>query len=317
MARRARRRPVLTLGLALVLALGFFAVQARRRQMFEAEVGLLISEGAFAADGRPRPPGELRAFINRAIFTKDHLDTLVRKHDLVTKLQAGSLEGAKSRLRKLVEIETWHDYFEGYRDHLDPPRSARAAITFSAPDPALASAVVRDIAEIVIETQTQQATDIGNARMEGLRLLAENAAGRAVDLEKQLLRVREEAFSDRSPITNDDLLQLSKLVQVAQSSARGAEAALVDAQLGTRAVRQLGDLVHVMDRSNSFWSAISPRARLTRQIILSLLLAGLAAIALIGALDPTVLDEEDIERAGLVPIGTVLASQGQSSHSEV
>lgn len=317
MIRHARRRPVLTLGLALLLALGLFAAQARRRQMFDAEVGLLISEGAFAADGRPRPRGELRAFLTRAIFTRDRLDALVRRHDLVTKLGVGNREAAKARLRKLLEIETWHDYFEGYRDHSDPPRSARVAVTFSAPDPALASAVVRDIAEIIIETQTQQATEVGSARVEGLRLVAENAAGRAIELEKQLLRLREEAVGNQSPMTNDDLLQLSRLVQAAQGSARNAEAALVDAQLRTRAVRQLGDLVHVMDRSQTLWSAMSPRARLMRQIVLSLLLAGFASVLLVGALDPTVLDEEDIHRAGLVLLGTVLAARGESTHSEV
>jgi hypothetical protein len=317
MIRRTRRRPVLSLGLALVIALGLFAVQARRRQMFEAEVGLLIGEGAFAADGRPRPPGELRAFITQATLSESSLDALVKKHDLVKKLRAVSPEAAKARLRKLVEVNTWHNYFDGYRDGSDPPRTARGTIVVSAPDPALASALVRDMAQIVTDAQVEQAAGLGNARVEGLRLLAENAAGRAVDLEKQLLRARAEAADVQSPVAPNVLQQLATAVANAQASARQSEAALVDAQLRARATRNLGDLVHVVERGGAYWSSISSRARLARQIVLSLILAGLVTVLLVGVFDPSVLDEDDIQRAGLLPIGTVPSSWGQSSDTEV
>lgn len=314
---RTRRRPVLSLGLALVIALGIFAVQVRRRQMFEAEVGLLIGEGAFAADGRPRPRGELRAFITQAILSESSLDALIKKHDLVKKLRVASPEAAKARLRKSVEVDTWHNYFDSSRGNLDPPRSARGAIVVSAPDPALASALARDMAQIVADAQAERAAGFGNARVEGLRLLAESAAGRAVELEKQLLRARAEAADLQDPVATNVLQQLATVVENAQTSTRQAEAALVDAQLRARATRDLGDLVHVVERGSAYWSSISPRARIARQIVLSLILAGLATVFLVGLLDPSVLDEDDILRAGLLPIGTVPSSRGQSSDTEV
>lgn len=317
MIRRSRRRPVLSLGLALVIALGVFAVQARKRQMFEAEVGLLIGEGAFAADGRPRPRGELRSFITQTILADASLDALIKKHDLVKKLRVVSPEAAKTRLRNSVEVDTWHNYFDGYRRDLDPPRSARGAIVVSAPDPALASALVRDMAQIVADTQIEQAAGFGNARVEGLRLLAETAAGRAVELEKQFIRARAEAADVQDPVATSVLQQLSTVVQAAQASARQAEAALVDAQLRARATRKLGDLVHVVERGASYWSSISPSARLARQIILSLILAGLVTVLFIGVFDPSILDEDDIRRAGLLPIGTVPSSWGKSPDTKV
>jgi len=105
-------------------------------------VGLLITEGAFAPDGRPRPRGELVGFINQAAFADARLGDLIGKHDLVRRLGATDRADALARMRKLIEVHTWHDYFEGYRQGDDPPRTVRVSIGFSAPDPETALAVV-------------------------------------------------------------------------------------------------------------------------------------------------------------------------------
>jgi hypothetical protein len=273
--------------------------------MYDAEVGLLITEGAFADDGRPRPRGELRAFIIRTIFTTAQLDALISKHDLVTKLRAGSPEGARSRMRKLVEVNTYSDYFEGYRERADPPRSARVTISFSAPDPELALAVARDIGAIVAETQTRRAAEAANLRLEGLRVLAENAAGRAASLEDQLGRAKENALEQPSAVARERLAQLSGGVRVAQDAAKQAAASLVDAQLQAHAVHQLGPMIQVVKQGVPFWRTMPRGERLVRQAMLALFIGCLAALILIGSLDPAVLDEADIQRAGLIPAGRV------------
>jgi hypothetical protein len=278
---------------------------------------LLISEGAFAEDGRPRPRGELRAFINRALFTPAHLDPLIEKHDLVKRLRTGSLGGARSRVRNLIEVSTGFNYFEGYRDSSDPPRSARVEVAFSAPDPELALAVVTDIGEFIAETQASRMADIADARVEGLRILAESAAGRAIRLEERLDQAKEAVSGQPSPIFNDLMQQLSAEVAAARTAAERAEGAFVDAQLRARADRQAGALVHVVNPGLSSGRTISRAERLARQGIVSIAVAALAALILIGALDPTVLDEVDIQRAGLRAVGSLAVRRAQSPRAEV
>ena len=317
MVVHVRRRRFVTLGMALVVAMVVFALQARRRAMYEAEVGLLITEGTFAPDGRPRPRGELRAFLSHEIFTLARLDALIAKHGLVAKLRAGSQDGARTRLRKLIEVETSHDYFEGLRGQADIPRSARVTISFSAPDPDLALEVARDIGEIVADTQTRHVTEIANARVEELRVLAENAAGRALRLEDQLYRARDEAADQTGPISRDLLNQLTAVVQSAEGAARNAAANLVDAELRSHAVHQLKDLVQVVSSSAPLWKTMSRAERMTRQIILALLIGSLAAFLVVGAFDPTIMDEHDLRRAGLTPVGRVTVCRDQSRRPEV
>jgi hypothetical protein len=317
MLSRARRRPFVTVGLALALAGGIFALLARRPHMYDAEVALLITEGAFAPDGRPRPRGELRGFINHAIFTTSRMDALVSKHDLVTKLRAASREEAREELRRLVVVRTWHDYFQGYRQRQDPPRTARVTIAFSAPEPELALAVARDLGETVAETQGGRAAEVANARVEAMRAVAANAAGRAVRLEAQLDRAVENARTRPSASSQGLTEQLSRIVRTAQHAAKLAAADLVDAQLRAHAVRRLGGLVQVVDPGLPYWRVMPRNRRLTRYAILSLLVATLGAVILVGAFDPTVLLESDIQRAGIRPVGSVPVRRGQSSPTEV
>jgi len=312
-----RCHPVVTLGLALMVALGVFGLQARRRPMYEAEVGLLITEGTFAADGRPRPRGELRAFLTREIFTPEHLDSLIDKHRLVQMLRTGGRDGARARLRKLIEVDTSHDYFEGYRDQADPPRSARVHISFSAPDPELALEVAEDIGKIVAKTQTQHVTEIANARVDAMRILAEKAAGRALDLEEQLLRARQDVGDQRDIRSRDLLEQLAAIVESAQAAARQSEANLVDAQLRVHAIRELDDLVQVVSSSAPLWQRMTRAERMLRQAILAMVVGILAAVVLVGAFDPTVVDEQDIRRSGMVLVGRVPILRGQLPHADV
>jgi hypothetical protein len=317
MAVRARRRPFVTAGVFVAIATGTFAVQARRPAMYEAEVRLLISEGAFAEDGRPRPRGELRAFVNRALFTPADLDPLIERHDLVRKLCAGSMAGARSRVRKLIEINTGFNYFEGYRNHSDPPRSARVEVAFSAPDPDLALAVVRDLGEIVAETQTARMAAVADARVEDLRLVAESAAGRAISLEKQLDRAKELAKEQPSPISDGTVEQLMTEVAAARTAAERAEGALVDAQLRTRTDHQTGALVHVVNPGLSAWGSISRVERVVRHALVSIVVAAVATLILVGVSDPAVLDETDLQRAGLRAVGRLAIRRGKSPRAEV
>jgi hypothetical protein len=314
---RARHRRFVTLSLTLVLAGMFFAVQVRRPRKYEAEVGLLITEGAFAADGRPRPRGELRAFINHAISVAARLEGVISKHDLRKKLGGSSQADTVDRVRKLIEVHTWHDYFEGYRQRMDPPRSVRVTIGFSAPDPSLALAVARDLGELVAETQTAHESEVAAAHVDGLRLLAETAAARAADQYQQLGRAREEAWGHPSGAEDLRLRQLGHAAKVAEDASKSAAVNLVDAQIQALAVRRIGGLVQVVDPGLSLSDTVSRAERLVRWAVLSLFAAIFLAVILVGAADPTILDEQDLRRAGLRPLGSLPVSSGRSSGAGV
>jgi hypothetical protein len=306
-----------TLVLTLVLAAMIFAMQARRHKMYAAEVGLLITEGAFATDGRPRPRGELRAFINEVIFVTARLQNLISKHDLVKRLGGTGQADTVDRLRNLIEVNTWNDDFEGYRQRDDLPRSARVTIAFSAPDSALALAVARDLGELVAETQTARELEAAVARVDGLRVIAENATARAARQDEYLARERD--LSLRQPSTYWDLRlrQLAQSARFASQYARGAAADLFDAELQVRNLRDFRRLVQVVDPGVPPWQAVSRGHRLSRQAAVALLLAGFLAVILVGAFDPKVLDDQDLLRAGLRPLGRVPVCRGRSSRAEV
>jgi hypothetical protein len=302
---RARRRPWVTLGLTLVLAGIFVAVQARRPKMYTAEVGLLITEGVLKSDGHPRPHGELRAVIDDAIFVTARFEEMVDKHDLVKKLGLSSKAVAVAKVKKLIEVEVWQDYFDSYRRSTDPPRSAHVTIGFSAPDPETALAVARDLGELLAAAQIARESDAAAARVAGLRAIAESAAARAVRQNERARRERENLVTRPGERLAPAPEQISFATRAADQTARAAAVELFDAQLQIREIRNPGRLVQVVDPGISLWQKVPLRARLVRQAEVSLVLALFLAVVLVGALDPTVRDEQDLRRVGLQPIGSI------------
>jgi|GEM_PF-2533620 hypothetical protein len=306
---RSRCRPVATACLAAGLALMIFAAQARRPKLYEAEVGLLITEGAFSPDGRPRPRGELRAFIKDVAFADARLDDLIAKRDLVRRLGASDRAAALSRIRKLVKVHTWHDYFEGYRQRADPPRTARVTIGFSAPDPALALSVARDLGELVAETQTAHETQTLMAQIDGLRVAVGSASSESAR-QRDLLEQAERTLPARPDLGS--LLRVKQLARALESSEKASRpiaAQLLEAQLHLRTAQQIGTRVQVVDPGIPPWHTPAKSERLVRQAVLASILSLPLAVILVGAFDPTIRDEQDLRRAGLRLLGRVPSQQ--------
>lgn len=285
--------------------------------MYDAEVGLLVTEGAFASDGRPRPRGELRSFINRTAFTTAHLEALIRKHDLARKLGGSSSANVEPHVRRLISMETWHDYFEGYRQSSDPPRSARVTIGFTAPDPALALAVAQDLGKLVAETQAARLAEAANQRVEDLRILADAAGARAKTQRMEFERERWQESLEPTAGSRLRINNLSTAASAAQLAAHEATTRLVEAQLQMQATRQMGGLVEIVDPGLPLWQTASRARRLANQAILSAFLAGLLAVILVGAFDTTIRDEQDLRRIGIRPLGTVPSCDDASSRASV
>jgi hypothetical protein len=300
---RSRCRPVATACLAVVIGLVIFAAQARRPSRFQAEVGLLITEGAFAPDGRPRPRGELRDFINRAAFADARLDELIGKHDLVQRLGGGDRAATLPRMRKLIDVQTWHDYFEGYRQRTDPPRTARVTIGFTAPDPALALAVARDLGELVAETQTIRESGEAMAHVEQVRIFMASAATETAHRRREFEQAEQAASERGDPASLWRVQKTKEALEVAERAYRSAAAGLVSAQLHARVAGQLGGRVQVVDPGIPPWRTRPRAERLIRQAAVALILSLPLAVILTGAFDPTIRDEQDLRRAGLRLLG--------------
>jgi hypothetical protein len=300
---------VTTACLAAVIGLVIFAAQARRPKLYEAEVGLLITEGAFEADGRPRPRGELRVFVTDVAFADARLDGVIDKRNLVHRFGASDREAARARMRKMIEVHTWQDYFEGYRQRADPPRTARVTIGFSAPDPALALSVARDLGELVAETQTAHETQTLMAQIDGLRVAVGSASSESAR-QRDLLEQAERTLPARPDLGS--LLrvkQLARGLESAEKASRSVAAQLLEAQLHLRTVQQIGTRVQVVDPGIPPWHTPAKSERLVRQAVLALILSLPLAVILVGAFDPTIRDEQDLRRAGLRLLGRVPSHQ--------
>jgi hypothetical protein len=305
---RSRCRPVATACLAAVIGLVIFAAQARRPKLYEAEVGLLITEGAFAPDGRPRPRGELRAFVNDVAFSNARLDDLVRKHDLLPWLGTTNREAALTSMRKLIKVNTWHDYFEGYRQHADPPRTARVTIEFTATEPALALAVARDLGELLAETQTARESEKATARVEELRVLMGSAAAEAARRRAEQERAERAGGERPDPASLWRVQKTMQGLETAENTSRAVTAELISAQLYAQTVGRVGSRVQVVDPGIPPWRTATRAERLMRQVTLAALVSVPLVIMLIGAFDPTVRDEQDLVRIGMRLLGRVPGS---------
>lgn len=314
---RARRRRWTTVAVAVAVFAALFVVQLRRPGLHTAEVGLLISEGAFASDGRPRPRGELLSFINRAVFATPRLQAIVRKHDLVKALRVPSEELAVAGMRRLVRVQIWQDYFSLHRQHRDPPRTVRVTLGFSAADANLALAVARDLGGLVAETQLEREIQAADARVKARRVLAGSATARAIGLRRELERTKQVSLEKPGGEAYVSLQRLSDSVKAADKASMAAAADLVDAELHARAIRRVGNLVQVVDPGAPLWRLATRREVVMRQGILSLLVGIFVAVIVVGALDPSVRDEQDLRRAGLPQLGKVPPCQATIGSSEV
>ena len=104
------------------------------------------------------------------------------------------------------------------------------------------------------------------------------------------------------------LQRMKAAVQAADAALAALAGDLVDAQLRERAIRQVGHLVQVVDPGAPLWSTLSRAERLAGQGALSLGLGIFLAVFLVGALDPTIRDEQDLRRVRIPYLGNIPAS---------
>src|SRR5271157_2568405 len=109
--RRAVRRPLLTLAVALLAAAVLFGLQLRRPPVFGARAELLLRENALSSDRTLLSRADLRSFVENVAFSSSRLQEVMDRHGLFRAAGARSPVLALAEMRKSIEVEILQDYF--------------------------------------------------------------------------------------------------------------------------------------------------------------------------------------------------------------
>jgi hypothetical protein len=320
LVRRAGRRPLLTLALALLAVALLFALQLRRPPAFAARAELLLRENSLSTDRTRLSRADLRSYVENIAFTSSQLMDLMDRHGLFSAQIAQSPVLGLAEMRRSIEVDVMQDYFAEDRLERTPSRSARIAITFKAEEPELAMVVVRDLGMLVARAElgrhaerARQQADFANAaatqvRAEATSTHAELAAMEAASLvapAKASAAQRVKAVFLRAWLTHLER-QRGELEQ--EYLRLDLAAAAEEKQAGTR--------VHLASLQSESGEPHNNGKWLRRKAAIAGT-AGLAlAVLLVGAFDPRLYDGDDIRRAGGVALG-YLRRPHQSAQASV
>lgn len=158
MARRARRRVLITLAVSLALAAAAVAVKAKRPRKFTSEVVLQLEEGRLEAATAPISSGTLKDHIYHTVFADKPLLELMDRFRLYPSFRTLDPGFAADRMRDDITLTVVRDFFRQQDDEADAPskRSARVNVAYTARDPEEALAVARALGELVVNTKTEE-----------------------------------------------------------------------------------------------------------------------------------------------------------------
>jgi hypothetical protein len=315
--RRAGRRPLMTLAVALWAAALLFALQLRRPPAFAARAELLLQENALSSNRTRISRADLRSLVENVALTSTRLMEVMDRHGLFPAELARSPVLALAEMRKSIDVEILQDYFAEDRLERSPLRSARIAISFSAEEPEQAMAVVRDLGLMVAraelgrhaERARRQAQSAGTAsaraRDESSRTQAELAAmesALAMAPEKISPAQRVKVAFLRAWL---DRLERRRGELEREHARLDLVAAAEDKQNGTR--------IHLASLQADSEGPHNDGQWLQRKATIAGALGLVLALFLVGALDPRLYDADDVRRAGSLSLGTLPSPSAQTS----
>ncbi len=317
--RRASARPVLTLAATVVVTALLIGMVARKVPLQRARVILRVQENAFAGDLALAQKGELKNHIYQVVLSRDRLLEVIHRHNLYPSAQARGDDEAVEQFREALDVQEFRNYFLVGHGEDNQLASGRIAISFTDPDYQVASAVVEDLAQVVIEAEHERRKAAVDA--------AVAVARRALDLANTQLEERQADLASKQYLLEDakgaekaqlqvDVLRLERSIPTYRAMVEEARAQLEQVNLAVGAEdRRLGVSVEV---AQFILPPPPPRSKLRLLVVVGLLgflsILPLCAIA-IGAFDSRVYDLEDVERIGLVGIGHVPRFAGANDGS--
>jgi hypothetical protein len=310
---RAARRPLLTLAIALAVALLVVGAAVLKKRTFAPQVVLRVIEADHQAGVAPRPKRRLRDYVQQAVFSNHRLTEIIRERGLYPSLARKNPQAALMSFKEDIEVSVYRNYFVEERTKDDPPRSARIAIRYHSPDRRLALDVGRQLANLVAEHE--------------LKTRADQLALAARDAGAELARARAALLEHRRAIAQKTLeaqqygdTQITVELSNLQRSMGGLERQVAEVETRKAALDfnaslekgQLGLRFEIVDKG-----AIPESAGLHAENLLLLgaftFFFGLPLVGLaVGAFDTRIRDVEDLTRLGVRPLGQLRISKGRA-----
>jgi hypothetical protein len=314
--RRARPRLRWLVVIGLVAAIGYPVRRITAKRVYDAQVVLRIVEADKELTKEVRPPQELFAFIWGVFLSGPNLKKVIERHKIYPDKWAKDPQVAVEAMRNDLDVVLWRNYFvESYSDD-DEARSARVSISWHFKDPEVALAVVRDLGDVIIESQTEARREVFALAQQDVEDAAGNELERLTALRREIsLRELEQA---RAPKARQAalLVQLSELRFEARMLQKRVEA------LGNTRTRLELTAAWERQRSGIRFEVIEPGVVVAQKLagpiatglttvvifFLSILLGGL----LVGAFESRVRQPADVQRLGVSVLGAVPAFRGDT-----
>ncbi len=210
--RAARRKYwfIVLSSLLAAAAIGAWRMSAPR--YYESRVVIDVREAIFDETTAPPTAHELTAELHTVALSDSALFAMMDVMKLEPSLRRKAPDLALSRVRERIHLEVTHDYFSNI---LGIPRSAKITLGFSNEDPEHALRVVRHLASLVVNRQSEQRLDQVER---SVHLATQTQAGILAALkaaERRLLQARrnlQQASPAEEPRWHGELAQASATV---------------------------------------------------------------------------------------------------------
>ena len=312
--RRARARLPLTLTVTLLATAAAVVFVARRTPPVEARVLIRVTESSLMKQDSALT-GDLAEYLRDAAFTSKNLEKIVERRGLYPLSRARGMQYAVEKLRWDLTVEVYRNYFLERRGFEQPLRTARISVRFQHKDRETAMAVARDLAQLVIDSESKR-REHASGDLAGLVRMAQDNLAAAVDRTHTEMAERQAALElaqkakdeEAAAVARVDLMRLAATLKSQEAELRSAREARRTADLQHALdARGLGIVFEVVDERAPA-PPPDPRDQVIRLAMLGLacflLLLPLCAIG-VGAFDQRLHDREDVQRLGLTVVGHV------------
>jgi hypothetical protein len=317
LARRSRRRPLLTLLATLAVTAAAVGMRSRKPRVFEARVALRVTESDLDADTAPRTVGNLRNYVAEVCFSQSRLAAVIKQFGLYPAQMRRDERQAVEEMRDDIDVEVWRNFFALPRSPDDPGRSARMAITFHGKDRYVVYEVTRALARLVLEeeetsrlAQAEGALTDADERVKQARAMAQERHRQVVVKQMEHASARNGEASARLLIETQSLIRLARAADDQVLTTEKARQTLwMRLQLERK---QMGLQFELIDAGRVPPPGPSKVFVLTLIAVLVFCFSLPLALLGVGALDERVYEAEDIRRLGLNALGEVQGFGGDN-----
>ena len=314
MYRRARRRPLITILVALLCAGAVCAQRSRKKQSFAASVTFRVSEVQHGTQVvQPRPTKELKEYVQSVAMRSSRLIELMKQLGLYKGLVDDDPVTAVDFFRSDIGVEVYRNYFV---EEWSTNKSARLVVTYFAGTAEEAALVVTALADLIVQEEQRRRESTASAAASGARELAQLARADVDKRQAEIARL-ENAIPGapfvKSAAMKIELQGLRKSLGPATERLMSAHAKLADLELAL--VLEMHDLGVRFDKVDDRVEVVSRHATPVGLVMLGGLIFVLSlplAVMFVGAFDSRVYDLDDVNRLGLFGVGHVPSFKGDS-----